>query len=304
MNESRFLVTGFFIVKNRMNTIKELIEVGSTRLAQCGSVSPRLDAEVLLASVLNCARITFYSDPQKAVSFEDAEEYRSRIDRRAALEPVAYITGEKEFMGLVFHVSPDVLIPRPDTESLVEAILEKVIPQIRQDTAKPRMLDLCTGSGAIGLSLKFFDPSAVVTLTDISGRALKVAAENARNLGFSNITMVESDLFKGLSKIEPFDLIVSNPPYIPDGIIPTLQRDIVDYEPMLALSGGVTGYDLYERIAREAGPYLRKGGAIVLEVGNAQEVRVAELLEAQGFGAITMVPDLTGAVRGVVAWKE
>ena len=89
MNESRFLVTGFFIVKNRMNTIKELIEAGSTRLAQCGSVSPRLDAEVLLASVLNCARITFYSDPQKAVSFEDAEEYRSRIDRRALLEPVA-----------------------------------------------------------------------------------------------------------------------------------------------------------------------------------------------------------------------
>lgn len=304
MNESRFLVTDFFIVKNRMNTIKELIEVGSTRLAKCGSVSPRLDAEVLLASVLNCPRITFYSDPGRTVSFEDAEEYRRCIDRRAALEPVAYITGEKEFMGLVFQVSQDVLIPRPDTESLVEAILEKVIPQIKQNTEHPHVLDLCTGSGAIGLSLKFFVSSAAVTLTDISGKALKVAAENAWNLGFSDITMIESDLFEGLSTAEHFDLIVSNPPYIPDGIIPTLQRDIVDYEPILALSGGVTGYDLYERIAREAVPYLRKGGAIVLEVGNDQEIKVAELLEEQGFGAITMIPDLTGAVRGVVAWKE
>ncbi len=304
MNESRFLVTDFFIVKNRMNTIKELIKVGSTRLAQCGSVSPRLDAEVLLASILDCPRITFYTDPSRTVSVEDAEEYQRRIDRRAALEPVAYIIGKKEFMGLTFKVSSDVLIPRPDTESLVEAILESVIPKIKQDTSHLRVLDLCTGSGAIGLTLKFFVSSAAVTLTDISDKALKVAEENAQALSISNITMVESDLFESLSPGEPFDLIVSNPPYIPDGVIPTLQKDIVDYEPMLALSGGVTGYDLYERITREAGLYLRKGGAIVLEVGNAQETRVAELLEKQGFRAITMVPDLTGAVRGVVAWKE
>ena len=304
MNESRFLVTDFFIVKNRMNTIKELIKVGSTRLAQCGSVSPRLDAEVLLASILDCPRITFYTDPSRTVSVEDAEEYQRRIDRRAALEPVAYIIGKKEFMGLTFKVSSDVLIPRPDTESLVEAILESVIPKIKQDTSHLRVLDLCTGSGAIGLTLKFFVSSAAVSLSDSSDKALKVAEENAQAICMSNITMVESDLFESLSPGEPFDLIVSNPPYIPDGVIPTLQKDIVDYEPMLALSGGVTGYDLYERITREAGLYLRKGGAIVLEVGNDQETRVAELLEKQGFRAITMVPDLTGAVRGVVAWKE
>ncbi|WP_195269172.1 peptide chain release factor N(5)-glutamine methyltransferase [Eubacterium sp. 1001713B170207_170306_E7] len=287
-----------------MNTIKELIEVGRTRLAQCGSETPRLDAEVLLSWVLDCPRILFYSDPERAVSPEAAAEYRECIERRARLEPVAYIIGKKEFMGLSFQVSPDVLIPRPDTESLVETVIEKIIPRIRKDTGHPCVLDLCTGSGAIGLSLKYFVSDAALTLSDISGKALRVAAENARNLGFSDINMVESDLFEELLSEEPFDLIVSNPPYIPDRIIPTLQRDIADYEPVLALSGGADGYAVYERIAREAGRFLRKGGAVVLEVGNGQEARVAELLVEQGFGGVEMIPDLTGAVRGVAAWKE
>ena len=304
MNKSRFLVTGFFIVKNKMNTIKELIEVGSAKLAQCASESPRLDAEVLLTSVLGCPRITLYTDPGRAVSDEEALEYRRRIDRRAALEPVAYIIGSKEFMGLSFKVTPDVLIPRPDTESLVEAVLEDILPRIKKTAAQPRVLDLCTGSGAIGLSLKFYAKDADITLSDISAKALRVAEENARALGLSAVTLAESDLFEALPAGEPYDLIVSNPPYIPDAVIPTLQRDIADYEPMLALSGGASGYEVYERIAREAGRYLRNGGAVVLEVGNGQEKKVAELLKEQGFGEITMIPDLTGAVRGVAAWKE
>lgn len=284
-----------------METIKTLIEKGSRYLKDQGIENSRLDAEVLLESLLGCNRISFYTDPNRKVQEEDVICYRERIKRRGNFEPVAYITGKKEFMGLAFKVTPAVLIPRPDTESVVEGILSEVVPRLLRKDENLRILDLCTGSGAIGLSLRSFLKNSQVTLSDLSEEALEVAKENARALGLTGISFVQGDLFSPFKYTPEFDLIVSNPPYIPDRIIKTLQRDIAEYEPMLALSGGTSGYVLYERIAAEAAAHLKKGGAIVLEVGNGQEGGVAELLIKGGFDSIGMIPDLTGAVRGVFA---
>lgn len=286
-----------------METIKTLIEKGNLYLKNQGVESPRLDAEVLLEALLGCGRIALYTDPMRKVEDKTIACYQDFIKRRGAFEPVAYIIGQKEFMGLTFKVTPAVLIPRPDTESVVEEVLEKIIPMLKNQTGELQILDLCTGSGAIGLSLKSFLKNSIVTLSDLSVEALLVAKENAQNLGLE-VSFMQGDLFAPIPEALKFDLIVSNPPYIPDAVIKTLQKDIVEYEPVLALSGGRSGYVLYERIAAEAADYLSTGGAIVLEVGNGQEEFVSELLIKGGFEFIHMIPDLTGAVRAVAAFKK
>ena len=185
MNESRFLVTDFFIVKNRMNTIKELIEVGEYKACEVWVCKSKTGCRGASGIVLNCPRITFYSDPGRTVSFEDAEEYRRCIDRRAALEPVAYITGEKNLWDW-FSGFARCAYPRPDTESLVEAILEKLSHRLSRIPSIHMFLIVYRKRCDRSLS-EIFVSSAAVTLTDISGKALKVAAENALNLGFQTL---------------------------------------------------------------------------------------------------------------------
>ncbi|MEG0075255.1 MAG: peptide chain release factor N(5)-glutamine methyltransferase [Eubacterium sp.] len=289
----------------KKKTIKELIEEGTKTLHRKGIESPRLDAEVLLDSVLKCGRITFYSHPDRLIDENKVKEYVDKINRRGAFEPVAYITGQKEFMGFSFKVTHDVLIPRPDTEPIIEAIIGTVIPSLfGNDRSSLCVLDLCTGSGAIGLSLKKNRNDIKITLSDISKTALNVARENAQRLEIDDAVFIQSDLYNDFPVDVHYDLIVSNPPYIPDEIIKTLQKDIVDYEPYLALSGGESGYEIYECIARDSGSLLNNQGIIVLEVGDGQAEHVENLLENQGFSIIQEIPDLTGMIRGVIARKD
>ncbi|MDO4288060.1 MAG: peptide chain release factor N(5)-glutamine methyltransferase [Eubacterium sp.] len=280
------------------NTIKALLEEGSRRLKDQGVPSARLDAEILLGAAAGLDRVLMYTEPSREISGDQVQRYEAWIARRCDFEPVAYILGHKEFMGLDFVVSPAVLIPRPDTECLVEYLLAQVLPKIQEPGAPVKILDLCTGSGAIGLSLAHYFKDSQVSLSDISAEALAVARENAVRLGLEDITFFEGDLFAPVQG--SFGLVVSNPPYIPNQVIEGLSRDIKDHEPRLALSGGDSGFDIYGRIAGEAQAYLEAAGFLMLEIGDGQEKALVPMLEAQGFELTALVPDLTGTIRGVL----
>lgn len=284
------------------NTIRTLLKEGTEALKSCGIPSEKLDAELLLSGCTGFDRIVMYTDGDRPVSEEQAACYRAWIKRRCDFEPVAYILGVKEFMGLPFSVSPAVLIPRPDTECLVEYLLEAVIPKMDLQGRAPEILDLCTGSGAIGLSLAHYLKNSRIWLSDISDAALEMAKKNAADLSVTVEGFYLSDLFEKIDR--SFDLIVSNPPYIPDRVIEGLQRDIQEYEPRLALSGGTSGLDIYERIARTAAEHLKDRGYLMLEIGDGQEVDLVPMLEAQGFRSVALIPDLSGTIRGVFVQKR
>ena len=264
-----------------------------------GVPSGRMDAEILLGACTGLDRVVMYTAGDREIPEDQVQRYSDWICRRAAFEPVAYILGHKEFMGLDFEVSPAVLIPRPDTECLVEYLLDHVLPAFEKAETPPGILDLCTGSGAIGLSLAHYFKPGQVWLSDVSVAALAVAKKNAKRLGLTQVGFFESDLFQNIKGT--FELIVSNPPYIPDAVIGRLQRDIQDYEPRLALSGGPSGLDIYRRIAAEAGAHLKPGGYLMLEIGDGQETALLPILEGKGFACLALVPDLTGTVRGILA---
>lgn len=277
-----------------MKSIETLLQEGASRLKAVGIETPRLDAELLLQQAAGITRLDCYVRGKDEVSDTAQRAYYTLLARREAREPIAYLLGSKEFMGLSFKVTPDVLIPRPDTECLVEYALDTLLT----NTDQLKVLDLCTGSGAIGLAIKHFCPQAVVTLSDISETALKVASANADRLGLE-VTIVQSDLFEMTEG--PYDCIITNPPYIPDAMIEGLEPDVKDYEPRLALSGGNDGFNIYRKIAKAAKSHLKPGGTILLEIGNGQEHTLSQLLEAGGLTVTAFVKDLTGAVRGIAA---
>ena len=217
------------------------------------------------------AELKFEAD--RAIHAHQLDRLDTMLARRVAGEPVQYILGSADFMGLRFRVNSDVLIPRQDTETLAEAALIAV----RALPGTPRLLDLCAGSGCIGLSIASLAPHARVTLTDVSHEALEVARANQRVLGVE-AELRQGDLFSAVEG-EHFDIVVSNPPYIPEGELALLQRE-VGYEPTLALDGGADGLDFYRRIAEGAADHLRPGGSIYLEVGLGQARDVLELLKA------------------------
>lgn len=279
-------------------TIGELLKEARQILLAAGIENCGFEAELLAAQTFNKDRVFFYTHGDEPVTDRQKTVYLTMVKRRAAHEPAAYILGQKEFMGLNFFVDANVLIPRPDTEAMVEVLISQLK---KTDHRGKKVLDLCTGSGAIGIALKYFCPEVEMTLSDYSPKALQVAKKNADLLVAGDVNLMHSDLFVQFPATAAFDLIVSNPPYIPSGEIPKLAQDICEYEPTMALDGGATGLDFYRRIAAQAKGFLKDGGLLALEIGDHQENVVIELLKQNGFSRIEKIADLTGLVRAITA---
>lgn len=280
--------------------IRDALKRGCEVLEGAGSESPRLDAQVLLLAVLREERTVLVSHPERELATQEEQLYNQYISERALGKPVSYITGVKEFMGLEFVVNEAVLIPRPETELLVEEAVRVL------NGKAMRVLDLCTGSGAIAVSIRHFVPQAEVTATDLSEEALKVARENAERLTAGGIRFLQGDLFEAFSNLqapgsELFNLIVSNPPYIPAEVIDGLMPDVKDFEPRLALDGGADGLDIYRRLIPQAAEHLAPGGVLLLEIGFDQGETVPDLCRQAGLGNIAVLKDLAGLDRVVRA---
>jgi release factor glutamine methyltransferase len=257
------------------------------RFSEAGIGASRLEAQVLLAHVLGCTRMQLYTNFDKPLGEPELASYRGLIKRRLAGESVSYLVGETEFWGLPFHVDPSVLVPRPDTETVIE-----VARAARPDRAAPcRILDLCTGSGVIAVSLAREYPAAQVVATELSAPAAAIARKNAqRNAVADRVDVREGDLFAPVAG-ERFDLIVSNPPYIASAVIATLSAE-VRREPRIALDGGPDGLVFYDRICGEARAHLSPGGVLLVEHGYDQASAVHARFVAAGLTAITLVHDL------------
>ena len=260
----------------------------ATRALAGRSESARLDAELLLGKVLQLTRSALRIHGGDAVQPEDRRGYEQLIAQRAAGVPIAYLTGVREFWSLDLHVTPDVLVPRPETELLVELALQR-LPLDRART----VLDLGTGSGAIALAIATERPLAKLMAVDVSPQALAVAAANASRLGLDRIEWRASSWFDALDGLT-FDLIVSNPPYVA-GNDPALEQ--LAHEPRLALASGAAGLDALRVIAENAAAHLQPGGWLLLEHGHTQDAEVAALLQRQGFDGVTSHVDYSGKPR-------
>ena len=264
-------------------------------LTETGCPDPEIDARWMVEAVTGMTRVDLKFESEREVSPGQLSRLNDMLSRRADGEPVQYILERADFMGLKFHVDKRVLIPRQDTETLAEQALIALTPMGEADA-----LDLCTGSGCVGLSLKSLAPLARVTLTDISKEALEVAKLNAGELGL-DVTLRCGDLFHAVEN-QRFDLIASNPPYIPHADLDSLQPE-VKHEPMLALDGGTDGLEIYRRIAQDAPRYLKPGGELLLEVGIGEAQAVQALLKINLNCADTgIVKDLNGIER--VVWAK
>jgi release factor glutamine methyltransferase len=275
-------------------TIKDVIDWSIPYLKEKGSPSARLDAELLLSDVLACRRLDLYLDHHKPLNNEERSAFRDRIRRRSLGEPIAYILGRKEFYGHEFIVGPATLIPRPETEHLVEILL-KSFPEDSQLTG----LDVGTGTGCIAISLKKARPQWNLEAWDVSSEALSVAAKNAEKLA-APVTLEQRDALKDASWsacLHGFDFIASNPPYIAASERSELPVSVVRFEPGLALFAEDSGLIFYRTFARKAAQSLRKGGKIFLEIGSGQASDVCLLLEESGWQDIAVHQDLAGLDR-------
>ncbi len=280
-------------------TIAKVLDWTKQYFAEKGLENPRLDAEILLCSVLKCQRITLYVHFDQPLEEHELAQYRGYVARRAAAEPLAYILGSRAFMKYDFKVTPDVLVPRPETELLVECAA-----RLAGFIETPKILDIGTGSGAIIVSLLDMLPQAEGTAVDVSPGALEVARGNARQMGVDGrLTLLRSDLYAALPQGAQFDVIISNPPYIPSADIDGLAAD-VKREPRLALDGGADGLDFYRRIIAGAPAFLKTGGFMAFEIGIHQGDAVAELCRRAGFGLVAVRRDYAGIERMVFAAKE
>lgn len=281
-------------------TIARVLRWASDDLGRRGiKDSPRLDAELLLCHALGVDRVRLIMDAQRPLETEELGRFRELLLRRRRSEPIAYILGEREFYGHRFHVTKDVLIPRPDTETLVNVALART----RDRDLHGHALDVCTGSGCVAISFAKERPTWHVTGSDISERALSVARRNALRLGAVwNVDFRLSDLLADLETHARFDLIVANPPYIPEAEVPTLMPDIRNHEPALALSGGPDGLSLIRRLVKAAPALLAPGGVLAIEVGAGQAERVAKGFSAYGFSDVQQDRDY-GAVERVVSGR-
>jgi len=268
-------------------TTLAVLDWTTKRFTDAGIGAARLEAQVLLAHALGCTRMQLYTGFDKPLGDTELASYRELIKRRLAGEPVAYLVSEHEFWGFPLWVDPSVLVPRPDTETVVE-----VARATRADRAAPcRVLDLCTGSGAIAIALAKELPAARVIATEVSAPAAALARRNAERNGVADrVEVREGDLWAPVAG-ERFDLIVSNPPYIATSVIATLSPE-VRREPVLALDGGADGLAFYDRICAGARDHLEPGGALVVEHGFDQADAVRARFEAAGLEHVTLVNDL------------
>lgn len=267
-------------------TGKELLAWGENILSENGVEDYRLDAWYLLEFVTGFSRAEFFLRQTDMLHEDMEEEYRKLINDRAERIPLQHLTGRQEFMGFLFEVNKDVLIPRQDTECLVEEVLSRC--------GGLKILDLCTGSGCIGISVDLLGDALQVDGIDISAAALETAKRNASRL-HSGIRLWQSDMFSSVD--EKYGIIVSNPPYIPVETIKTLMPEVSVHEPFMALAGGDDGLRFYRYIAEESPNYLENGGLIFLEIGCEQGEAVKKLLECHGFSDVDIKQDLTGRDR-------
>lgn len=281
-------------------SIGRILKWTESYFTEKGMETPRLDAEVLLSHVLKKERIYLYVHFDEPLETGELAEYRELVKRRIQHVPVAYLTGNREFMGLEFEVTPAVLIPRPETELLVQTAIEG----LREVEGEKLFADIGTGSGAICLSVLHYVPGARGETVDISAEALKIAEKNGARLGVSDrIEFHEGDLLEPL-KGRRFHAVLSNPPYIPNGDIEGLAREVRDAEPRLALEGGSDGLDFYRRLSREVPDFLEKDGFLAMEIGIDQAQPIRRMLETEGWTSkLEVYKDLAGIERVVVAWK-
>ncbi len=288
-------------------TVIEILNWSTNSLEDNQTENPRLNAELLLAHSLNIGREGLYVRLNSRIEEEEKETLEKLIKRRISGEPLQYILGHQEFWSIDFKVDSRVLIPRPETELLVEQSLSILSEPLLKKPAF--VLEIGTGSGAVAISLAKEVRDIFFVATDISGDALMLAKENAKSSGLLHqIQFIKSDLFdpfRLLREREPFDLILSNPPYVTCSEIRGLAREVRDYEPVIALNGGEDGLTFYRDIISQAPFYLKKGGWLLLEVGQAQGEKVSELIEKKGdFLAPQGFPDLSGIERVVKAQRK
>ena len=276
-----------------MKTVRELLQLAINFLLEKKIATPRLDAELLLAKALAIDRVKLYCSLDKPVNDEETTLFREMIRRRIAHEPIAYILGTKEFYGLDFSVTPAVLIPRPDTETLVDAALK----WLNEKGENQKVFDLGTGSGAIAITIAVKNKSCFVYASDIKQDALDIAQKNAEHhLVAQRMDFVTGDLFAGCNG--PFDLIVSNPPYISIDDKETLALEIVNHEPHVALFAENDGLQVISNLVKEAIKKLAKGGALMVEIGHNQKEKVYNLFKSTGvFEEIRFEKDLAGIDR-------
>lgn len=280
-------------------TVGRLLNWTTDWLAAKGSDAARLEAEVLLAHVRGCPRIALYTAFDTPVDEAVRGRFRELVKRRGDGEPVAYLVGSREFFSLPFRVTPAVLVPRPETEGLVVRVIDLCKP-----LATPRIVDVGTGSGAIAVTLAKHLPQAVIAATDVSAEALAVARDNAARHGVADrIEFLECDLLGHPRAAGPWDVIVSNPPYVRDDEFEALPRDVRLHEPKGALVSGPTGVEVIERLAAAAAERLSPGGWLVCEIGPA-EASEAALARQGGLVSAPTLRDLAGLPRIVQAQKR
>jgi release factor glutamine methyltransferase len=283
-------------------TLIEAINSASKRLSAAGIINDLLDAEVLLCYTLGRDRAWLLAHIREPLSDERRRTFEQTVDRRVKREPLQYITGRQEFWGLDFAVTRDVLIPRPETELIIEAVLGFT----KQKDQALTIIDLCTGSGCIAVSLSKELGAARIFATDKSGKALDVARENAYKHGVGDrIRFLEGDLFEPIDELDlrgKVDIIVSNPPYVPSGDISMLQAEVRDYEPLIALIGGADGTEIHQSILEEAPRFLKNKARLIMEMGIGQSGALAHRIRKTGaFGVPSVLTDLANIERVMVA---
>ena len=284
-------------------TAQQAVRQGESVLKNAGIEDAAADAWLLLSYVMNWTRTDYLLRGGDPLPAREEEAYRQALARRAEHIPLQHITGRQDFMGFTFQVDERVLIPRWDTEVLVQEASCFLKPGIR-------VLDLCTGSGCIAVSLEklyvqkygrnAMAQQACFAAADLSADALEVAAGNAKRLE-ADVLFLQGDLYEAAAQMPPFDMIVSNPPYIPASVIPTLSEEVRLHDPHIALDGGEDGLDFYRRIVNGAREHLRQDGVLLLEIGADQAAAVTEMLRVSGFDEIKTVQDLAGLDRVVRA---
>ncbi len=285
-------------------TIGRLLQWTADYLKQHGAENPRLEAEVLLAHARGCKRVELYTSFGDVADDALRNKFRELVKRRAEGVPFAYLAGKREFYSLDFRVTPDVLIPRPETEFLVIALLD-LVKAMPPSEASIEVADLGTGSGIIAVSVAKHAPRVRVTAIDQSSRALAIARENAERHNVSDrVKLVESDLFAAIPESQRFAIIASNPPYVSEAEYAVLSPEVRDHEPRAALVAGPTGTEVIERLLPQAAARLQPGGALLLEISPMLQQRVETFVSASGDWQLSpTVKDLAGHARIVVAKK-
>lgn len=280
----------------------ELVKQGQIKLFKAGINNADFDAWVLVEKICGISRTEYFVKMHDEVSEDIVTSYFEAIDKRITHYPLQYIVGEWEFMGMPFKVNENVLIPRQDTEILVEKALEIIGSEFEKIKGKISVMDMCTGSGCIGISVAKKCQNTSVTCVDISKAALEVAKENGKLNGVKNISFIESDLFENVNG--KFNVIISNPPYITSAEIKKLMPEVKDFEPHLALDGDSDGLKFYKLIINQSKEYLNENGYILFEIGCDQGEQVKKLLFEKGYTDIEVLKDLGGNDRVVIGKRR